>query len=307
MEDRRLTYILKIAEESSISSAAQKLYISQPSLSQFLQKLEKEIGCPLFDRSTTPLRPTYIGRLYLQTARQILTLKEQFRQQTDDVLNLRRGHLTIGTSPFRSTHLLAGFLPIFQQQYPGIDITLVENTTMKLETLAQSAETDLSISLLPSNTAVFSYVPLFQEELLLVLPPQHPLCAKHRLPNTLQEQLPVIDLGELRDTPFILMNQEQKLHHQLISLCQSAGFTPRIQLETQSMDAAQALAGAGIGATLLPDTLIRAVHPEKKPCYAALAVHPARTAILIWPKDHYVSHAAKAFIHTLQAYFAKNS
>lgn len=306
MEYRQLNYILKIAEEKSISLAAQKLYISQPSLSQFLQKVEKNVGSPLFDRSTTPIHPTYIGELYLKIARQILDLSEQFRQQTDDVLHLRRGHLTIGSSPFRSTYLLAAFLPTFQHQYPGIDIELVEGTTMHLESLTQNGEADVSISLLPIDLHSFDYATLFKEQLLLVLPPTHLLCQKYHLQPGQLENLLVIDLKELAHTPFILMDREQKLHHCLLKLCQQAGFTPQIQLETQSMDAARTLAGAGIGATLLPDTLLKSVCPVSPPCYAALTTHPSRTVIIAWRKDRYLSHASKAFIQCLQNFYSKH-
>lgn len=305
MEYRHLKYILKIAEEKSISLAAQKLYISQPSLSQFLQKVEKNIGSPLFDRSTTPLHTTDIGELYINTAKQILDLSEQFRQQTDDLLHLRRGHLTIGSSPFRSTYLLAVFLPIFQKQYPNIIIELVEDTTLHLETLALNGEIDVSISLLPIDTHNFAYETLFDEQLLLVLPPTHLLCRKYNLlPNQL-DNLPAINLNELVQTPFILMNREQKLHNHLLKLCQQAGFSPKIQLETQSMDAAQTLAGAGIGATVLPDTLLKAVQRSPAPCYAALTTHPSRKVIIAWRKNRYLSHAAKAFIQCLQNFYKK--
>lgn len=80
MEFRQFRYILKIAEEGTLSRAARKLYISQPSLSQMLTALERNIGAPLFDRGTKCLTPTAVGRLYLETARAIITLDETFHQ-----------------------------------------------------------------------------------------------------------------------------------------------------------------------------------------------------------------------------------
>ena len=117
--------------------------------------------------------------------------------------------------------------------------------------------------------------------------------------------LPAIELKALKTTPFILMDREQKLHHHLLKLCQQAGFIPQIQLETQSMDTAHALSGAGIGATVLPDTLLKAVHLHRPPCYARLTAHPHRTVIITWRKDRYLSHAAKAFIASLQNFYQK--
>lgn len=302
MKYRQLRYILKIAEEKNISLAAKKLYISQPSLSQLLLNVEKMIGAPIFDRSSMPLKPTYIGEMYIKTARQILDLSEQFYQQVDDVIHLNRGHVTIGCSPFRSTYLLARFIPYFQKNCPDITLELREDTTLQLEALAKNGETDISISLLPIDKKSFSYETLFKEKLLLAIPPYHPICRKYNSSPGIFSKPPIIDLIELKNSSFILMDHGQKLHHTLLELCRKAGFSPKIQLETRSMDAAQALAGAGIGITLLPHTLIQSMQPKLAPCYFSLVENPYRTVIVIWRRDRYLSHAAKEFIRLLKKF-----
>lgn len=305
MQYRHLRYILKIAEEKNISAAAKKLYISQPSLSQLLLTVEKNIGAPLFDRTSVPLKPTYIGSLYINTAQKILDLSKQFYQQTDDIMHLNSGHVTIGCSPFRSTHLLSRFIPYFQKQYPHIILKLREDTTLQLERLAQNGDTDISISLFPIEQKIFSFEKLFEEKLLLALPPNHPLSHKYNLPSHLCSDLPMINLSKLKNTPFIMMERGQKLHGTLLNLCKKAGFIPRIQLETQSMYAAQSLAAAGIGATLLPHTLIESAHLKTSPCYAELEEKPRRSAIVIWRKGRYISSAAKEFIRLLRIFYTE--
>jgi len=302
MEYRRLKYVLKVAEEKSFSLAAKKLYISQPSLSQLILKLEETIGAPLFDRSCTPLKLTYIGELYIEMARQIIDLHDQFTKKVDDTANLRRGRLTIGSSPFRNTYLLSQVIPVFKHQFPGIELILREDTTRQLEELALAGLTDFSLSLLPINLNIFDYAELFQEKILLALPPNHPLCLKFNRQPGDYENMPIIKLQEICDTPFILMNQGQKLQQTLFDLCDKAHFKPRILLETQSMDAAQALVGAGMGAALLPDTLIRISHPSKSPCYFSLASAPQRTVIIIYRKGRYLSQPAVEFIRLLQQF-----
>lgn len=130
-----MRYILTIAQEGTISRAAARLYISQPSLSQLLATVEKNIGGPLFDRSLTPLKPTELGELYLTTARQILALDKSFTDASADLLNSERGHIVIGSSPFRSTYLLAGFLPAFSARHPQLTLELRESTTRHLDEL----------------------------------------------------------------------------------------------------------------------------------------------------------------------------
>jgi len=303
MEFRQFKYVLKVAEEKNFSLAAKKLYISQPSLSQLILKIEEKLGTTLFDRSFTPLRLTYAGEMYVKMAQQILDLSDQFTQQIDDAAHLRRGRLTIGSSPFRNTYLLSQVIPLFTQKFPGIELILKEDTSLKLEELASEALTDFSISLLPINTAIFDYEVLFQEELLLALPPQHPISLEtNRTPGD-YENLAKIDLATLADTPFILMEHGQKLHQTLFDLCSKAKFKPRILLETQSMDAALALVGAGMGAALLPDTLIRANRlTSKSPCYFSLNTAPKRQVIIVYRKGRYLSNAAQEFINLLRAF-----
>lgn len=301
MEYRHFKYVLKLAEEKSFSLAAKKLYISQPSLSQLILKLEEKIGFPLFDRSCTPLQLTYVGELYVETARKILNLSDQFTKKVDDVANLRRGRLVIGSSPYRSTYLLSQIIPVFEQRFPGVELILKEDTTRKLEELALNGGSDFSISLLPVNTKLFDYEELFQEELLLALPPNHPLCIKHHRQPGDYQNAPQISLEDIRETPFILMDHGQKLHTTLFDLCSKANFKPHILLETQSMNAAQALVGAGMGAALLPDTLVRASAINKSPCYFSLSPTPLRTVIVAYCKGRYLSKAAIEFIKLMKA------
>ncbi len=300
MAFRQYKYVLKVAEERSFSHAAKKLFISQPSLSQFIQKVEEQVGAPLFDRAVSPLKLTYIGELYVKNAKAIMDCQLQFEQQVDDVLNVRQGRVTIGSSPFRSAYLLAKILPLFQQQYPHIDVRLKEDNTKNLEALVLSGETDLSLSLLPIDEDKFDYQWLFDEKMLLALPPEHAICKRLTLKAGDHSYTATISLAELSDTPFIRMNKNHKLHQMLMDYCVAAGFTPNIVFETENMTTAQALVGAGVGATLLPETLIRASHFETEPCYCKLDINPIRKVVIVYGKGRYLSRAAKAFIRTLQ-------
>lgn len=305
MEFRQFRYILKIAEEGTLSSAAKKLYVSQPSLSQMLAAQEKKIGAPLFDRGGTCLTPTAVGRLYLETARSIIALDEAFHQQVDDCMRGAAGNVTVGLTQFRSTHLLAPMLPAFRAKYPKIILHLREDTTYRLEELAEAGETDCIISLLPVSEHRFDYDVLFKERLLLALPPAHSISTALGLLPGDRTAPPIIPLAALRDTPFLLMHREQKLHDTLFMFCKAAGFLPQVTLETRSMNTAHALAGAGLGAAILPETLIVAAPPANPPCYAAIEGDPHRTIILARAKNHYLPRAVDIFRKELQAFCAK--
>lgn len=302
MEIRHFHYIWTIYETGSISRAAQQLYISQPSLSQLLKSVEKKVGAPLFDRSTQPLRPTTIGKKYLAAAKHIMEIDAEFRQYVEDELGCAQGNLIVGSSPFRSTYFLASFLPQFQAQYPGIRLQLAEHTSKRLEEAVLAGDVDLIIATQPVDTEAFSCAELYAEEMILVLPANHPLSKAYDLPQDCHANLPVLPISLLKDTPFIQMHSEQKLHHQLLSICEEGGFTPKIYLQTRSMETALTLASAGLGATLMPMTLLRAFHPQTPPCFAALPMRPCRHALVAWRKKAYLSHAARAFIDSLVNY-----
>lgn len=302
MEIRHFHYIRTIYETGSISRAAEKLYISQPSLSQLLKSVEKKVGAPLFDRGSQPLRPTTIGQKYLETAQRIMELDMEFHRYVEDELGCAQGNLVVGSSPFRSTYFLASFLPEFQEKYPGIRLQLAEHTSKRLEEAVLSGDADLIIATQPVDANAFSFAELYSEEMVLVLPAGHELSKQYHLPQDCRGTLPLLPINLLKDTPFIQMHSEQKLHQQLLSLCEEAGFTPKIYLQTRSMETALTLAAAGLGATLLPMTLLRAFQPKTRPCYAALPTRPRRHALVAWRKKSYLSHAARAFIDSLVNY-----
>lgn len=303
MDFHKLQYMLKVAEEKSFSKAAQKLYIAQPSLSQYIQKLEQQLGVQLFDRSTNPLRLTYAGEQYAKTARTILDLKDQLTKQMEDISNFKKGRLTIGLSTFRSTYIMPRILPLFHEKFPGIDVVLVEGNSLKLEDLAIKGITDISIMTLPIKENLFSFEPILREKTLLAFPPSHPI-AKKMLANHYDEKYhaadhtyPEIFLNELRDEPFILLKQHQKLHHIAVSLCKQAGFKPNIILESESIEATQAFVSLGMGITFIPDTITLLAKTPTTPVYFQIKdLDTTRTLVVSFIKKRYLSRAAQEFI-----------
>jgi DNA-binding transcriptional LysR family regulator len=281
-----------VAEEKSFSKAAQKLYIAQPSLSQYIQKLEQQLGVQLFDRTTNPINLTYAGELYIETAKQILDLKDQLSQQMEDIANLRKGRLKIGIAPFRSTYIMPKVFPLFHEKFPGIEVLLVEGTSSELEELALKGVTDISIMMLPVPEEYFSYVPIAKEEILVAVPPKHP--ASNSLSNE-------ILLSTLKEESFILLKQSQKLHQIALDLCKEAGFKPRVVLETESIETAHALVTAGMGVSFLPDILPLSSKFSKQPRYFSIKEYTEKREMVVgYRKGRYLSKAAIEFINILK-------
>lgn len=289
MELRQLNYVIQIANEKNFSRAADKLHIAQPSLSQQLSKLEQELGVLLFRRTTNSVELTQAGKVFVEKSQTILDTVEQLKQEMDDMAQMRRGRLVVGTLPITGSHVLPLVLPAFGAQYPQIEVVLVEETTAKLEQLTASGGTDLSLLSLPLIDSSLSCEPYLEEEIWLAVPPQH------RLAN---RQEP-IDIAELSAEPFIGLKRGQGFRQITVELCEADGFTPQIVFESSNIETVQSLVAGGMGIAFVPRMLTR-TGGDFAPVYLQLKPHPTRTLVVASRKGRYLSKAAQAFISTLK-------
>lgn len=295
MELRQLQYVLQIAAEKNFSRAADKLHIAQPSLSQQLSKLEKELGVMLFQRNTSSVELTYAGSKFVEQAQIIIDAVELLRQEMSDISELRSGRVVVGSMPITGAHLLPHVLPVFKQNYSEVEISLLEDSSMNLEKLTASGQTDLSLLSLPLEIPVLDYVELGEERIDLAVPPEHPLAI--RSANGIRTSL-----EELKDEPFIVLKEGQGFRKLTMDLCREAGFEPRIVFESNNMETVQSLVATGMGVTLVPRFIARAPRSEFVPVYLPLAEPvPSRTLVIAYRHGRYLSKAANAFIETFKS------
>jgi LysR family transcriptional regulator, hydrogen peroxide-inducible genes activator len=295
MELRQLQYAVQIAEERSFSRAAEKLHIAQPSLSQQLSKLEKEIGLLLFQRTTNSVELTHAGSLFVDKAQRILDLAEQLKQEMEDISQMKKGKLIVGSMPITGSTILPLVLPVFRAAFPNIDIALVEETSGTLAALTASGGTDISLLSLPLQEDTLDVDPFLEEEIVLAVYPDHELVRKHA-----NESSPLISIGELKDEPFIALKKGQGLRQITLELCQKAGFTPRIAFESSNMETVQSLVAAGMGIALVPILISRKTAGGLTPVYLRIASRPARTLVIAHRKGRYLSKAAESFIRIIK-------
>ena len=120
MDLKQIEYIVKIDDEHSITRAAEKLFVTQSALNQQLLRLEKELGAPLFHRSKVDMRPTEIGQVYLDNAREILRIKQRTYNLINDMTDAKKGRLSIGFTPGRGSEMFTHVYPSFHQAYPNV-------------------------------------------------------------------------------------------------------------------------------------------------------------------------------------------
>lgn len=296
MEFRQLQYAIQIAAERNFSRAAEKLHIAQPSLSQQLSKLEKELGVLLFKRSTNSVELTYAGSVFVEKAQRIIDMSDQLRREMEDIADMRKGRLVVGSLPMTGVHVLPHVLPLFRQAYPDIEVVLIEETTRRLEELTASGGTDVSLLALPLIEQSLAYEPIIDEEICLAVPPDHPLA---HTPSSKP-----IAIEHLREEPFILLKKGQGFRAIAHNLCTEAGFEPRVVFESGNIDTVQALVAAGMGIAFVPMMITRRDWHGPAPAFLSLENRPTRTLVIAYRKGRYLSNAAEAFIATFQTALA---
>jgi DNA-binding transcriptional LysR family regulator len=156
MNLKQFRYVLTLADEGSFSRAAEALNIRQPSLSQYIKKVEREVGMELFDRSGGDVRLTDAGRAYIDIGRKMLDLEHQLEGRFSDLSSFKSGTISIGISAHRSVALMPPIVAAFKSLYPGITLRIVERYRADLMDAAEHGEFDLVITTLPVNTDLFT-------------------------------------------------------------------------------------------------------------------------------------------------------
>ncbi|MBN2984020.1 LysR family transcriptional regulator [Cohnella algarum] len=292
MEFRLLQYVIQIAAERNFSRAAEKLHIAQPSLSQQLSKLEKELGVLLFKRSTNSVELTHAGSVFVDKAQRIVDMTEQLRREMEDIADLRKGRIVIGSLPMTGTHVLPLVIPAFRAAYPDIEIALVEETSAELEQLTASGGTDVSVLSLPLVEQALTYEPIMEEGLLLAVPSEHRLAARRAGEPVAVE--------ELREESFVLLKKGQGFRDISLRMCRGAGFEPKIAFESGNIETVQSLVAAGLGIAFVPEMVTRQSGQGLAPKYVPLLGAPTRTLVIAYRKGRYLSNAAEAFISTIR-------
>ncbi|QGQ97497.1 LysR family transcriptional regulator [Paenibacillus psychroresistens] len=295
MDIRQLTAFLEIANQNNFSKASQILHISQPSLSKMIKGLEDELGIVLFDRSTRRIQLTEEGRIVREHAQIISNDFQNLTNAVSDMTKLKKGKLTLGLPPVIGSSFFPNVLASFHKQYPEIEISLIEEGGKRVEQSIMEGLIDLGIVVLPVNEQQFELIPLIQRNLCLVLPVQHPMSRKRK-----------VYLKDLKNDPFILFRQEFNLYDRVRSACITEGFEPHITYESTQWDFICEMVAANQGISFLPETVCGNLDHKRLRVIKDIQPSIPWDLAVIWKKDQYVSHAAKAWIEFVRPIFQQN-
>lgn len=291
MNTNTLRYVIAVAEERNFTRAAERLFISQPSLSQNIQSLERSLGTPLFDRSSSPIGLTYAGEEYLKWARSVVESEAQTLRRISDISTNGQRRLVVGVSPYRSLTIMPEVLEQFYRLTKGeCSVVLVEQRSSEYMRLLEEGRVDLLIDSPAAEDGPYASVVLKEEQIFLVVP--------HRYAPAPDGE---VDAKMLRQCPAIVLSEKQRMARLWKNVCDHMGAIPPVVLECQSLEMAYTMVQRGFGMTLVPDTLLRFIPASSDvACYTLRDFPMSRTMAALYPKHVYLGNDAKKMIELLQ-------
>jgi LysR family hydrogen peroxide-inducible transcriptional activator len=254
----QLEYLIAIERFGNFSEAAKSCFVTQPTLSMQVQKLEEELGVKIFRRDKKPIEPTDIGRKILEQAKHILKEKEKL----NILLQIERGEfvglLRVAVIPTISSYLLPMFISNFIKKFPDVELVIDEVTTDEVITGLEKGFFDLGIIALRSDNGDLITETLYYEPFVAFLPPDHKLINKTKLN---QDDLNVND--------FLLLKEGHCLREQTLSVCRSSELdwvekSSKVVFESGNLDTLIKLVDKKFGMTLLPYLALQYIKDKKK-------------------------------------------
>lgn len=235
---------VEVARSQKLGQAAGELFITQPALTARIQRLEQELGVPLFVRTPTGMRLTDPGRTFLPWAVRALDAVEEGRRHVEELARGGAGELAIGAAPAVSTYVLPALLKSFSDDLPNVSLVVRTGHSEEILDMVLRGEVEVGLVRALLHPQIQS-VPFYEETLVLVTDPSHPFAARMR-----------ISMAEIAEAQLILFDRTSSYHGLTSSFIREAGVTPRGVMELDNIDAAKKMVEQGLGVALLPHTAV---------------------------------------------------
>ena len=288
MELRQLEYFQMASRLNNMTRAAERLHVSQPNITVAIQKLESELGVSLFDRTQKQLTLTPEGQLFLRRVEIALRELQDAAIEIDDYKQLQKGAIQLGIPPMIGSYLFPQIFFGFQRLYPKLELSIVEEGSLSIHDKLDRGELDLGIVILSNAPPSLNLLPISRKQILVCMPPDHPLAAQES-----------IDIQDLRDQSLIMLKEDSYHRRIILSEFDKHQFSPRIVLSSNQLNTIKNLVANGMGLSFLLDVIV-----EKEP---AIVGRPLSNPILVdiglaWKKERYLSRASKTFIDFIPTY-----
>lgn len=262
-----MRYVYAVYRQRSFSRAARDLFISQPSLSAAIKREEERIGAPIFDRSTTPIQLTQVGREYIRCTEKILEVESGFENYIQNLESLKAGNICIGGTNFFVSYVLPPLLSRYSSRYPAVRVQLVEGSTGSLEEKLNAGTIDLLLDNCTLDPEIYERKVIREDHLLIAVPRSISsvqavlscaLTARQIKSGWhLKPQVPSVPLSVFQDDRFLLLREGNDTRERAMHICKVNHVIPKIRLELDQQITAYNLACQGMGIAFVGDSLIQ--------------------------------------------------
>ena len=300
-----MSYLSAIARHGNLTKAAQELFVTQPTLTKFLQNQEEHYGVPFFKRNSNRYELTYAGKTALEHANRILQLSRSMEMEMSEMKKSDIDNITVGFTNMRIALTIPSVLPVFRAIYPNVNVHIIVDTTSTLEKMILDGRVDIAFY----NTSAYSksicYEKICREEILLAAPPRHPIAQEAVAINDCA--YPWVDLCKLKDETFILRQSGSRTNQFSQQLCLQSGFFPNVMLELENVVACIGLVSTGYGFSFISEGLLPILPKlnENPEYFAVGAPRLVVYYIVAYRNENCINEHIRTFINVMKKSFNK--
>lgn len=311
-------YAYMVYKEKSFTRAAEKLFISQPSLSLSIKKIEEELGTAIFDRSGREICLTEIGQKYIESIEKIKNIEKNLKDEIDDHHKLKKGHITIGCTIFVSSNILPPILKSFQATFPKVTINILVESSATLEKLLENGSIDFIVDNAQNEKKKeHEYTAVLEEHILLAVPKNFSVNEKlspFRIPShfiSTEENwyvnYPKVSIRKFKQEKFILLRNGNNMRQISNKIFKENNIIPNVIQEFDQLMTSISYAEAGFGICFITDSVLKyAKNLNDIFLYLPATSHSNRTLYIIRKKNKYLSFSAEELISHIIGFTNKN-
>lgn len=302
----KFEYVYAVFVHKSFTKAAKELYISQPSLSAAIKKIEDKIGAPIFERQGHEINLTQIGNEYIKAAEQIIIAQKDFSKKLNDLYSLDTGSIHIGGTNYLCSFIIPKIIRQFRKKHPKIDIVLEEANSMTLLEYLESGKIDLLIDSFNSPDENNVFIPLLKERILLCVPSSWEVnnqLKEYRIPfvnNKLDfsKNIPPVPLEKFGKSNFVLLKKGHVMHKHATHFFHDAKINPPVSFFVDQLNISYSLAESSMGACFVTDTIVNCSSiPENLTFYKTSGEYDSRMLYISHKSERYKTNAMSEFIN----------
>ena len=285
MDIRALRYFTEVVREQSFTRAAEKLFVTQPTISKMMKQLEEELGMPLFIREGRGFRLTDAGRVAFARGQDVLSAMTRMKTELSDLVSLERGELVVGLPPISGGAFFAPVVTAFRERYPNVELKVVEEGALAIEDAVRSGQLEIGAAVLPVDQSTFDQYGFAHDPLCLVAPG-----------GSRWHGAETVKLEVIADWPVVFYPEDFTLSKRILAAYARKGKTMRIAGRSAHWDFIVAMVAGQLGIAMLPQTVASRLSTH---LFDVIRIDDEQlewSLGLIWKKDVYLSHAARAWI-----------